>query len=550
MDMNLTFPRLVAATAATLALACGAGAAQAAPGVLDPTFGSGGIALNSTGVSEFRGLDVQPDGKVVALETGNDTAAYQRVLRFAPDGTPDASFGNGGIAAPLSAPAFWVRALALAPDGKILVAGYDSAYDYALARLMPDGKLDPGFDGDSGIANGIVHTALTPGTDMPIAVTVDKQGRIVVAGKAGGSDIGIARYLPDGKLDKSLAGDGTIVDVTPASEAVSSVATVDGGIIVAGGIGSDAFAAAYTEQGAVASGFGQSGRRIIHANAGESDWAASIATQSDGTIILGVGVSQLWVVLPDRLVALTPGGAIDAGFANGGSVQLNDNLYVNNIAVAGDDKILATGYGELDDDYASALERRNADGTPDMSFGGGAPVLVRSPHESSSNTDYVAVATDGKILTAGVGYDPVAQTNELAIQRFQGADDPPSNPGGTGATGPATQPQVVPGPLTLSNLRITRRTVSARSTSQRKRGTAFVFTLNRAATVTVRIKRLHHAAKVVKLKRASRAGANRIRFKARSGRHALRPGRYRATLIAADAAGARSKARAVTFGIL
>src|SRR3954454_1105453 len=30
-------------------------------------------------------------------------------------------------------------------------------------------------------------------------------------------------------------------------------------------------------------------------------------------------------------------------------------------------------------------------------------------------------------------------------------------------------------------------------------------------------------------------------FNARSGRHALRPGRYRATLIAADAAGARSK---------
>ena len=84
----------------------------------------------------------------------------------------------------------------------------------------------------------------------------------------------------------------------------------------------------------------------------------------------------------------------------------------------------------------------------------------------------------------------------------------------------------------------------------RKRGTAFVFTLNRAATVTVRIKRLHHATKVVKLRRSSRAGANHIRFSGRNGRHALRPGRYRATLIAADAAGARSKARAVTFRIV
>jgi uncharacterized delta-60 repeat protein len=550
MDSTLTFPRLVAAAAATVALACGAGAAQAAPGVLDPTFGSGGIVLNGTGVSEFRGLEVQPDGKVVALETGNDTASYQRVLRFAPDGTPDPSFGNGGIAAPLSSPAFWVRALGLQPDGKILVAGYDSAHDYALARLMPDGKLDSAFDGDTGIGNGIVHTALTPGNDMPIAVTVDKQGRIVVAGEAAGSDVGIVRYLPDGKLDKSLAGDGTIVDVTPAAETVSSAATVDGGIVVAGGIGPDAFAAAYNEQGAVAAGFGQFGRRVIHANAGETDWAASIAAQADGTIVLGVSVTAPSVTLPDRLVALTPGGALDTGFANGGSVALSDNICLNEIAIAADDRILAGGYGELDTDYASALERHNADGTPDPSFGGGAPVLARSPQDSSSYTDHIAVATDGKILTAGSAYNAVAQTNELAIQRFQGADEPPSNPGGAGPTGPTMQPGAVPGPLTLSNLKLTHRTFSARATSARKRGTAFVFTLNRAATVTVRIKRLHHATKVVKLQRSSRAGANRIRFNGRSGRHALRPGRYRATLIAADAAGARSEARAVTFRIV
>src|SRR4051812_3118540 len=60
----------------------------------------------------------------------------------------------------------------------------------------------------------------------------------------------------------------------------------------------------------------------------------------------------------------------------------------------------------------------------DTSFGGGAPVLVRPPHASSSYTDGVAVAADGKILTAGVGYDPVANSNELAIQRFQGARGP------------------------------------------------------------------------------------------------------------------------------
>jgi hypothetical protein len=60
--------------------------------------------------------------------------------------------------------------------------------------------------------------------------------------------------------------------------------------------------------------------------------------------------------------------------------------------------------------------------------------------------------------------------------------------------------------------------------------------------VTVRIKRLHHKGKVVKLTRTSHAGANRLRFT----RHA---GRYRATLIAKDATGVRSKARTITFRV-
>ena len=84
----------------------------------------------------------------------------------------------------------------------------------------------------------------------------------------------------------------------------------------------------------------------------------------------------------------------------------------------------------------------------------------------------------------------------------------------------------------------------------RKRGTAFVFTLNRAATVSISIKRLRRGAKVVKLKRTSQAGGNRVRFTGRVGRRTLRPGRYRATLTAVDATGARSQARAVTFRIV
>jgi uncharacterized delta-60 repeat protein len=553
-----TARRVAVATVAAVALAGATGVAQAAPGALDPTFGTGGIVLADPGSVMFQGLAVQPDGKVLALDAGNDSQAYERVLRFLPDGTPDPSFGNGGAAEPVASPAFWTRALALQPDGKIVVAGYDSAHDYVVARLLPDGKLDPDFDGDTGTANGIVHTVLTPGNDMPRSAQVDKQGRIVVAGSAGGSDVGIVRYLPDGKLDKSFAGDGTMVDVTPAAETVAAMATVDNGIVVAGSISSTTLVARYTDAGAVATGFAQSGRAVVDADPANSDAADSLAVQSDGTILVGVSTWSASTSPPDRLVALTPGGALDTGFANGGNTPVQINLYA--LAVASDDRIVTAGWGILNDDDAFALQRLNTDGTPDTSFAGGAPVLTRPPN-AYAIADEAAVAPDGKVVLAGEAYDNGSGATHLAIARYQVAADPALDPGSTDAGG-GTQPVAQqPDPLALSGLIVTHRTFSTGRRSTRtvgraqaarspRRGTAFVFRLNRAATVIIRIKRLHHAGTIVKLKRTSSAGGNRVAFSGRVGRHALRPSRYRATLTATDPSGNRSKARAVAFRIV
>jgi hypothetical protein len=83
-----------------------------------------------------------------------------------------------------------------------------------------------------------------------------------------------------------------------------------------------------------------------------------------------------------------------------------------------------------------------------------------------------------------------------------------------------------------------------------------VFRLNRAATVTLRIKRLapprraRRSPKLVTLRRTGQAGGNRVRFSGRVGRRALRPGRYRATVASTDATGRRSTPRRVTFRIL
>src|SRR4051794_7667909 len=95
----------LAVAAVSVALVGLPASAGAAPGDLDPTFGPGGIVRTSAGLGEGNGagaLAIQPDGKI--LLAGGAFDGF-RVARYGPDGQLDASFGSGGIATgPAAAP--------------------------------------------------------------------------------------------------------------------------------------------------------------------------------------------------------------------------------------------------------------------------------------------------------------------------------------------------------------------------------------------------------------------------------------------------------------
>lgn len=99
----------------------------AANGALAPSFGAGGVAEFSfgTGYSAI-GVDVQKDGKIVAglrLKTDQNTWKLA-ALRLNADGTPDTSYGTGGLAVLGSAGIDEVTyGIALAPDGKLWLFG-------------------------------------------------------------------------------------------------------------------------------------------------------------------------------------------------------------------------------------------------------------------------------------------------------------------------------------------------------------------------------------------------------------------------------------------
>ncbi len=127
-----------------------------AGGLLDPTFGTGGLVnLPHTTNSGAIAVAVQPDGKVVVVEdigrttggSGFDAITVQRLNR---DGSLDTTFNKTGNLTILTGKADWPTSVALQPDGKILVGGgalsnNGSSNEFLIARVNPNGTLDSTF---------------------------------------------------------------------------------------------------------------------------------------------------------------------------------------------------------------------------------------------------------------------------------------------------------------------------------------------------------------------------------------------------------------------
>ena len=156
-----------------------------ANGTLDPDFdGDGRLMLPGGG--EARAVLVQPDSKIV-LAGNPGLSEVMTVTRLNPNGSPDTTFNGDGTATidfgPGDDPA---RSAVLQPDGKIVVAGGD----VAVARLNANGSPDAAF-GAAGKA-AVDFGAATFGN----AVALQPNGRIVVAGQRTGTDnFAVARLL-------------------------------------------------------------------------------------------------------------------------------------------------------------------------------------------------------------------------------------------------------------------------------------------------------------------------------------------------------------------
>ncbi len=397
-------------------------AALAAAGDLDPTFGQGGrVAIDYGGYEYAYAMGLQDDGKIVLAGIADDDAG---VYRLTAGGALDPSFDGDGRVVIDSGGQEIAFALALQPDGKIVAAG--SYYlagngDVVVYRLNPDGSFDNSFDGDGrlGIDTGP--------DDSAAAVALQPDGKIVVVGERGSpSDVVVYRLNTDGSFDTTFDGDGMRVLGGAGYEFPRSVAVQpDGRILVAGttSLGEAATILRLNPNGSVDAGF--AGNGLLTIDLGGTEVFTSVGLQADGKIVVA-GYSQSSTSSSSIVYRLSSDGSPDTTFGGNGHVMVDQGGGLTNaLALQADGKMLVAGYsGSSATDPASVIvDRLNPDGSLDASFGNGGRVAIDSSVNEYASA--IAVQSDGKPVVAGAAAG--AGSRDALVYRLQ-ADPPAPTP--------------------------------------------------------------------------------------------------------------------------
>ena len=365
---------------------------------LDPTFGSnGGIVVNQTATTPpddlVRNAILQPDDKLLVIS--NNSLGIGSLSRITPEGFLDATFNNYGFRnfGP-------IRAIALQPDGKVLVASGKLIY-----RVNSDGSIDTSFN-----AIGSQQISFNNFPMTINAIALKSNGKIILAGSVTNgtdNDLALAALNPDGSFDTFFDFDGKLtLDISQQNNDASSLAIQsDGKIVVCGqaynGTSQQLILARFTALGSPDSTFSTVGYTIADQSA--IHYPHAIALQSDGkALVTGTSANKLFVM------RYTTSGNLDSTFATNGyltTTYYNSSLtnYLNTPNYYGCSRILPLSNGKI---LLSAnvvtngfgLVQLNANGTLDSSFGTNGSV---SQTIGSDKSRFLALNSVGKIVTGG-----------------------------------------------------------------------------------------------------------------------------------------------------
>ncbi len=375
-------PRLLLVVMLTLFCASTTLALAAQGGSLDPRFGTNGIVLTNSGLSNLTILQqIAKHGNGILLLYGSPDPLNAQIrftlFRYLSNGTLDTTFGTNGRVTSDFGRGMDDRALNLKVyrDGRILASGQSGNGNTntaaVLARYLPNGTLDTTF-GTNGLltinpfgpytAFGASDIALQPNGTIIILLRIFSDHRSVA----------LARYLPNGTPDLTFGTAGfTILDLSR-----------------------------------------------IQAN----NFANTLHRQHDGTLIVA-GSAQI-PGPPSRLAIMVArlhsDGTLDSNFGTNGITitPFPSDAEANTLTIDPHGRLLLAGDSSNPDGTRTILPllRYRPDGTLDSSFGTGGIVLT---DPGSSDTEAYAIAIwRSTILVAGFSNATLHGDYDLLIARY------------------------------------------------------------------------------------------------------------------------------------
>lgn len=315
-------------------------------GSIDTTF-----VVGSGAAGEVSVIAIQPDGKIIIggkfWSYNGTTCGY--ITRLNPNGSIDPTFNTGGGFN------FWVSALEIQVDGKVIVGGaftqFNGIQRRYIARLMPNGSLDTSFVSGMGSGDGV------------FATKVQQDGRILIGGAfsnyAGIPRQAVARLLTNGSLDT------TFLSVIGANSAVTALNLQADGKCLVGGVirlapQSPRGIIRLNANGSTDSTFDLSASGTAQGNAPGSPVFA-IAVQPDGRLIIGGDFRSYNGVIRSHIARLDTNGSLDLTF----HPDTGANFAVRAIALQANSRALIGGdFTRLNGWYRSRIARVFAQNCP------------------------------------------------------------------------------------------------------------------------------------------------------------------------------------------
>jgi uncharacterized delta-60 repeat protein len=401
--------------------------AAARSGALDPTFGVGGkVTTDFAGIGNHdtaATLLVLPSGRIVAAGAAGVLGPIGQtdfgLARYNPDGSLDTSFGNGGKVSTDLGGEDRINAMVAAPGGRLLVGGGNSveaAADFALARYNIDGSLDRSFGAD-----GIVTTDFGL-DDQARALAVQHDGKVIAAGVTRSfldpviTGLALARYRPNGSLDRSFGTDGIVTTFLPNTDGVRAlVLQADGRIVAA----TERMLVRYNADGTLDNRFGDEGMTFVNFGDHPSD-VATLAAQGNKLIAAGSARAEDEREL-FALARYDRHGRLDASFGRAGFVttDVGAGAKINAVAIRRG-ILIAAGRAVGESSFDFALTRYHPDGALDRRFGDAGKVITDIHGNAYDDIRALAWQPDGQLVAAGEAYTTIVEEfANFALARYR-----------------------------------------------------------------------------------------------------------------------------------